>query len=44
MLKLQYESGVDCPGELYYINEKKILHTKVVDKDKALDAVLDFAL
>ncbi len=44
MLKLQYESGLDCPGELYYLTDKKVLHTKVIDKDKAKQAVLDFAL
>lgn len=44
MLKLQNESGMDCPGELYYINEKKIIHKKVVKIEDAMQAVLDFAL
>lgn len=44
MLKLQYESGLDCPGELYYLNEKKVLHSKIIDKDGAKEAVLEFAL
>ena len=38
-IRIVYTIDVTVEG-----NEKKILHTKVVDKDKALDAVLDFAL
>ncbi|MBO5982257.1 MAG: threonine synthase, partial [Clostridia bacterium] len=44
MLKLQNESGMDCPGELYYLNEKKIIHKKVVNIGDVKQAVLDFAL
>jgi threonine synthase len=44
MLKLQNESGMDCPGELYYLNEKKIIHKKVVKIEDVKQAVLDFVL
>lgn len=43
MLKLQFESGLDCPGEIYYLSEKKVIHTKVIEKSEAKQAVLDFA-
>ncbi len=44
MVKLQFESGLDCPDELYSLPEKRVLHNKVIEKYDAKQAVLEFAL
>ncbi len=43
MLKLQMMTALDCPSEIYYLDEKAKLHTSIIDKDTALQAVWDYA-
>ena len=42
MSKIQFQSGLPCPESLYYLREKKIHHTTVVERDETLKAVMNF--
>ncbi|MEG2450123.1 MAG: threonine synthase [Clostridia bacterium] len=43
MQKLQMTTALECPGDLYYLNEKQRLHTDVIDRGATKEAVLKFA-
>ncbi len=42
LLKLQAITAMDCPENLLGLDRKEQIHTKVVDRDKVAQAVLDF--
>ena len=42
MSKIQFQTGLPCPESLYYLRDKEIRHTTVIEKDETLKAVMKF--